>query len=506
MLPGGLRIRKESAVSLSTNNTGVSNVRAKSPTYSTTTAASDMPFSPGALITRADLRASIKAYDDTVTSLAAYRSALSTLSHASASLARSLETCSRLKGISDDAACGLQAAGGLHHVIANHEQVLGRSLYLNVEQPLKQHLEGYKAAVAERSAAYERTIRERSRIIRQTERENMGIGRRRQRDLNSFRQTLAILQAQVDDLDRLKAEYYESVMAHEEQVWDFVLGKVSYSVRSTLDVYDRITAKSSDPHLEPLIIAVPDPFDTYGPPKSEQQIFSILPPLAISMNISSSPSPSPAPTQQPSSAVGSGLPKPFIPSSAPSIISPTPSTPFGMPSWGISFPTSSTAPSLISGAAAWADARPLSTSPPPLPGPSSPPTSGDGLNGNHAHRNGIQPRRTGSTPTRKASKAESKLRNVLSSASEDESNRSQNSDSDSDAATEVDVARSPRNGLMTNPMVKRDVDDSDSDDTATRRGRSETPVQTVQERSTSGSDADVEGTPRRPPQDDLPPS
>ena len=48
----------------------------------------------------------------------------------------------------------------------------------------------------------------------------------------------------MDELDRLKADYYESVLQHEEQVWDFVLGKVSYSVRTTLDVYDRITAKS----------------------------------------------------------------------------------------------------------------------------------------------------------------------------------------------------------------------------------------------------------------------
>lgn len=130
---------------------------------------------------------------------------------------------------------------------------------------MKQHLDSYKAAVADRSAAYERTLLERSRIIRQTEKENLNTGRRRTRgmscspahmsscglnrryfytDLNSFRQALSILQSQVDDLDRLKSEYYESVLTHEEQVWDSVLGKVSYSARMTMDVYDRITSKS----------------------------------------------------------------------------------------------------------------------------------------------------------------------------------------------------------------------------------------------------------------------
>lgn len=71
-----------------------------------------------------------------------------------------------------------------------------------------------------------------------------------------------------------------------------VLGKVSLVVRSSLDVYDRISAKSSDPSLEPLLQSIPDPFDTYGPQKSEDQIYSILP-LGILSARSSSSSPTP---------------------------------------------------------------------------------------------------------------------------------------------------------------------------------------------------------------------
>ena len=61
-------------------------------------------------------------------------------------------------------------------------------------------------------------------------------------------------------------------------------------VRSTLDVIDRITAKASDPVIEPMLQSIPDPFDSYGPPKSEDQIFSILAPLSI-FNPSATPSP-----------------------------------------------------------------------------------------------------------------------------------------------------------------------------------------------------------------------
>jgi len=81
-------------------------------------------------------------------------------------------------------------------------------------------------------------------------------------------------------------------MEHEEEVWNVVQAKVCVAVRSTMDVFDRFTAKASDPILEPMLQSVPDPFDSYGPPQAEDQIFTILPPLAV---IANAPSPSPSP-------------------------------------------------------------------------------------------------------------------------------------------------------------------------------------------------------------------
>jgi hypothetical protein len=45
-------------------------------------------------------------------------------------------------------------------------------------------------------------------------------------DLNTFRAALTILQQQVAELDRLKADYYSEVLLHEEETWDMVMGKV----------------------------------------------------------------------------------------------------------------------------------------------------------------------------------------------------------------------------------------------------------------------------------------
>jgi hypothetical protein len=63
-------------------------------------------------------------------------------------------------------------------------------------------------------------------------------------DLQTFREALAILQRQVDELDDLKAQHYQNIIEHEEEVWDVVQGKVCVVVRSTLDVFDRFTSKA----------------------------------------------------------------------------------------------------------------------------------------------------------------------------------------------------------------------------------------------------------------------
>lgn len=46
-----------------------------------------------------------------------------------------------------------------------------------------------------------------------------------------------MLQRQVDDLDELKAHHYHEIMEHEEEVWDFVQGKVCFSGSRTMEVF-----------------------------------------------------------------------------------------------------------------------------------------------------------------------------------------------------------------------------------------------------------------------------
>ncbi|KAI0347318.1 hypothetical protein BDW22DRAFT_1351727 [Trametopsis cervina] len=353
-----------------------------SPTFSEATNASAMNFGPDGpdkIVTRADLKASVQAYEDLLNKCAAYRTALMAMSRASAGFADAMTSCSLLKGPNYEAGTRMQAASGLHHLMSNHWHVMADTLDKQFEKPLRQHLETYRSVVTERSNTYEKALRDRSNAIRRTERENM---QKKGRNLQSFREALAVLQRQVDELDDLKSQHYQEILVHEEEVWDVVQGKTCLVVRSTLDVFDRLTAKASDPVIEPMLQAVPDPFDSYGPPPEEDKIFSILPPLSV---IANTPSASPSP----------------LTSSTPELESSSDGIASNKSSWtnpvGGFFPEAS---------AAWAEvSSPTSASPPaspPLASPSSSPPVGS--------RKHSFPSILGSSSHRKS---DSKLRSVL---------------------------------------------------------------------------------------------
>ncbi|KIR58153.1 hypothetical protein I314_06118 [Cryptococcus bacillisporus CA1873] len=275
------RPRIDSLRSSSTIDHSAWGARAPSPSFSTTTTGSKVNLPENhALITRKDLRQSIACFEELMAAAKAYRNALLAMSSATAAFATAMEACSRVKGCRSSNSA-LAGAGGLQYLVSNHEQLLADTVYRQLEIPLLHALDNYKMITADRLAAYEKALHEQSQKIRKTEAENLKIGRRRKRDLQQFRQALGELQKQVDELDSIKAAYHEEVLEGEEEVWETVLGRVAFVIRSQLDFYEKIAGKASDPILEPMVMSIPDPFDAYGPPKEEGQIFSVLAPLSL---------------------------------------------------------------------------------------------------------------------------------------------------------------------------------------------------------------------------------
>ena len=232
---------------------------------------------PSHLINRADLRSSLDAYDGLLTASKAYAQALMTMSSASSEVAIALETCSRLKG-AHDAGAGLLAASGIQHMSSNSWSILADSFWKDISIPLLEHHDLYVQACADRTMQHEKAILEKSRSLHDAEKRNRKQAKGKVgRYLGSFRRALNELQKHVDELDEEKARYYSEVLEGEEECWSFVQDRTMCALQSQLDMHERIASKGmSDPVLEPLLARVADPFSAYGPPRSEDQIFSIL--------------------------------------------------------------------------------------------------------------------------------------------------------------------------------------------------------------------------------------
>ncbi|SNX88090.1 related to IVY1 - phospholipid-binding protein [Melanopsichium pennsylvanicum] len=253
-----------------------------SPSLSTTTRASlDFPSRPAVLITRADLRTSISAYEALLASAKAYTSTMLSMAKASSDLACALETCARVKG-AHESGPGLQAASGLHFLKSNYQQVLCDTFWKEFSIPLLSHYDTYRSACTDRQVSHDKAVFDKSRELKQAEARNNRAGRNKQRDLNSFRRALAELQSHVDAIDELKAQYYNEVLDAEQEVWQFIESKVALIVRSQIEISERISSKGlNDPVLEQMLSTIPDPFGSYGPPKQDGEIFSILPPISL---------------------------------------------------------------------------------------------------------------------------------------------------------------------------------------------------------------------------------
>nr|CAG8490126.1 15797_t:CDS:2 [Entrophospora candida] len=233
------------------------------------------------ILTRADIRASLEAYEQLLASAKIYRNQMIALSQATANFGQSLERIARCKGALEDGP-NFQAAAGLHFLMSNHYQLLGDTFYKNFEIPLLENLDTHKSTVIASEENYDNTLTEMSNKIKETEAENLRIGLKRQRDLTQFRRALQDLTRQVEDLDRMKTEYHRQTLETEQNNLKFILSKVSTVIKAEVDIFDRISSKGlADPLLDTMVTQGTDPFCTYQTADQFSEIFSVLPPVPI---------------------------------------------------------------------------------------------------------------------------------------------------------------------------------------------------------------------------------
>ncbi|ROV88095.1 hypothetical protein VSDG_09348 [Cytospora chrysosperma] len=266
------------------------------------------PSQQHAVLTKADLASSQKSYADLLTTAKSYRVALATLSNAASAFGSALESCARLKearadsihltgaanaapaSVTSESGCTadtLLAAAGVHHLIANHEQILSETVYRSFEVPLLHELDKWRRDVEDEEAAYLAAVRRQSQEIRRIEKEGMRLHRQKgPRDVAKFRGHLVELTTRLDGLTALHGEHSRTLLRESQDTSVKILEACCSLVRAEVDIFESLARKGwSGGGLEEILEKGTDLFAaepaTADVETDSSKLFSILPPKSI---------------------------------------------------------------------------------------------------------------------------------------------------------------------------------------------------------------------------------
>ncbi|CAG8974067.1 hypothetical protein HYALB_00009569 [Hymenoscyphus albidus] len=267
------------------------------------------PQSPHAVLTKNDLEASQTAYSEILSSAKAYRLALAVLSSSASTFGSALEACARLKearspsiqssgsmsnsftvhgnpGGSNCTADTLLAASGVHHLIANHQQILSETVYRNFEVPLLSELDQWRRRMEEEEERYQKEAKIMSRDIRKMEKEGLRLHGKRKRDVGAFREHLVKLTQKLDGLTSLHGGHARGLLREGQEMSLGILECSAGLVRAEVDIFEALARKGwTGGGLDELLERGRDLFanevDGNEHANSQSKIFSILPNKSI---------------------------------------------------------------------------------------------------------------------------------------------------------------------------------------------------------------------------------
>ncbi|KAI1772758.1 hypothetical protein F4818DRAFT_425465 [Hypoxylon cercidicola] len=311
-----------------------------SPTYSYASTANQLssyslPLPPPprpahAVLTKTDLEQSQVAYSDLLATAKSYRIALASLSTAASAFGSALEACARLKESRADAlgppggtsltnsfttkgSCTadlLLSASGVHHLIANHQQILSETVYRSFEVPLLHELDQWRRSIEDEDETYKREVAVRSREIRRLEKEGLKLHRQRRRDVAKFREHLVTLTGKLDGLTTLHADHARTMLRDSQETSTKILDASCSLVRAEVDIFEGLARKGwTGGGLDELLEKGQDLFaseenipaaatatsignaDAGAAADGAAKLFSILPPKSILANDTASDMP-----------------------------------------------------------------------------------------------------------------------------------------------------------------------------------------------------------------------
>ncbi|OHE99754.1 hypothetical protein CORC01_04890 [Colletotrichum orchidophilum] len=227
-----------------------------------------------AVLTKSDLESSQTAYTDLIQTAKAYRIALASLSTAASAFGSALESCARLKearaeslsggvnGLSGGGGGGLlsasftaggpkgsctadllMSASGVHHLVANHQQILSETVYRDFEVPLLHELDKWRQRVDDEEEAYVREVKARNAEIRKLEKEGLKLHKQRRRDVGKFRAHLVDLTTKLDGLTSLHGEHARTLLRESQDTSGRILETSCSLVRAEVDIFESLARK-----------------------------------------------------------------------------------------------------------------------------------------------------------------------------------------------------------------------------------------------------------------------
>ncbi|KAM0282754.1 hypothetical protein ACHAO9_010053 [Fusarium lateritium] len=268
------------------------------------------PRSSHAVLTKADLELSQQAYSDLVSSAKGYRLALAALSTAASTFGSALEACARLKearaepigpsgtssmtaSFTTKGSCTadmLMSASGVHHLVANHQQILSETVYRSFEVPLLHDLDKWQTVIDDEEETYKQNIKAQSREIKRLEKEGMKLHKQRRRDVGRFRAHLVELTTKLDGLTTLHGDHARTLLRESQETSGRIVDASCSLVRAEVDIFEGLARKGwSGGGLDDLLEKGQDLFATEedgatlgsGGSGDTPKLFSILPPKSI---------------------------------------------------------------------------------------------------------------------------------------------------------------------------------------------------------------------------------
>lgn len=286
------------------------------------------PAVPHAVLTKSDLAASQQSYAELLTTAKAYRVALASLSTAASAFGSALEACARLKEARADSlalhhgnphnlshsinpstnpatassgctADALLAAAGVHHLVANHKQILSETVYRSFEVPLLHELDKWRRDVEDEEARYLAAVKRQSQDIRRLEKEGLRLHRQKgPRNVGKFRGHLVELTTKLDGLTSLHGEHAHTLLREGQDTSVKIVEASCSLVRAEVDIFESLARKGwSGGGLDDILERGQDLFapseeddsvigsfaasNIMGVVGDDAKLFSILPPKSI---------------------------------------------------------------------------------------------------------------------------------------------------------------------------------------------------------------------------------